>query len=133
MTLGFAATSEHIPAAAFDLFLYGATSEEGRRLALRTVTRPDETVDVELSLEERVRTLGKEPEDSLVYGDPAAPPMALSSNRLTADGEGWAVDGAVSFEPSWHGACVLGRSDGALLGILLVEDGSARVVGVKRP
>lgn len=108
----------------------GSPLEAGEWLGIMDVEVPGA---VELSLEERVRTLGKEPEDSLVYGDPAAPPMALSSNRLTADGEGWAVDGAVSFEPSWHGACVLGRSDGALLGILLVEDGSARVVGVKRP
>ena len=58
MTSRFAATSERIPGAAFDLFLYGATSEEGRRLALRTATRPDETVDVELSLEELEQLTG---------------------------------------------------------------------------
>ena len=58
MTFGFAATPERIPAAAFDIFLYGATSEEGRRLALRTATRPDETVDVELSLEELEQLTG---------------------------------------------------------------------------
>ena len=34
---------------------------------------------------------------------------------------------AIAFDPSWNGACVLGRSDGALLGILLVDGDGARV------
>ena len=34
---------------------------------------------------------------------------------------------AVPVEDAWHGACVLARGDGMLVGLLLVEDGEARV------
>ena len=40
----------------------------------------------------------------------------------------WRVDPAVSLDETWNGACVLARSDGRLVGILLVEDkGNATV------
>ncbi len=70
-----------------------------------------------------------EPEDCLAVGDPTAPPMPLAAARLTlVDGGGaWAVDPAVSVDESWHGAAVVGRVDGYLVGLLLVEDDVARV------
>ena len=37
------------------------------------------------------------------------------------------MDGAISFDPSWHGAAVLSRRDGRLLGLLLVAEGAAHV------
>lgn len=54
----FAETCGLTPVAAFDLIFYAANSEEGLRLARRTVIRPDETVDVELSLEELEQLTG---------------------------------------------------------------------------
>jgi paraquat-inducible protein B len=71
--------------------------------------------------EDRMRAAG-EPEDCIAVADPKIAPIPLAAPRLTA-GEGcWLVDPAVSVDESWHGACVLSRADGVLVGILLVED-----------
>jgi paraquat-inducible protein B len=67
------------------------------------------------------------PEDCLAVGDPTATPLPLAASRLTAAGDGWAVDPAVSVDESWHGAAVVARKDGYLIGLLLVEKGQARV------
>ena len=58
MTSDFAATSELVPAATFDLWFYAANSEEGQQLAKRIANQPDERVDVELSLEELEQLTG---------------------------------------------------------------------------
>ncbi|MHC4208725.1 MAG: hypothetical protein ACYSWT_03320, partial [Planctomycetota bacterium] len=58
---------------------------------------------------------------------PTASPLPLAASRLTAAAGGWSVDPAVSVDESWHGAAVVARDDGYLLGLLLVEDGEARV------
>jgi hypothetical protein len=67
------------------------------------------------------------PEDCVAVADPTAAPMPLAASRLTDEGEHWAVDPAVPFDASWHGACVVSRVDGYLLGMLLIEDDEARV------
>ena len=69
----------------------------------------------------RVR-VAAEPEDCIAVADPKAAPIPLAAPRLTAEEGRWLVDSAVSVDDSWHGACVLSRRDGALVGILLVED-----------
>ena len=58
MTSDFAAPSELVPAATFDLWFYAANSEEGQQLAKRIANQPDERVDVELSLEELEQLTG---------------------------------------------------------------------------
>ena len=70
-----------------------------------------------------------EPEECLAIGDPTAPPIPLAVARLTpADGAAaWDVDPAVPLDESWHGAAVVARVDGYLVGVLLVEDDVARV------
>ena len=73
----------------------------------------------------RVRTLSEQ-EDLLLVTDPALPPMALSAARLTGNLE---LDPTLSLGDSWHGAAVVARKDGMLVGILLVEDG-ARIAPV---
>ncbi len=69
------------------------------------------------------------PEECLAIGDPTARPIPLAVARLTpADGGGaWDVDPAVPLDESWHGAAVVARVDGYLVGVLLVEDDAARV------
>ena len=62
------------------------------------------------------------PEDCLVIGDPTADPVPLSEARLTPLRGVWQIDTAVPLDGTWHGACVLSRSDGALVGILIVVD-----------
>ena len=70
---------------------------------------------------------GGPPEDCLAVGDPTAPPLPLAAARLTAAADGWDVDPSVSLDESWHGAAVVGRADGRLVGLLLVNDGTGRV------
>jgi hypothetical protein len=67
------------------------------------------------------------PEDCLAVADPTATPLPLAASRLEVVDGGWSVDPAVSVDESWHGAAVVARADGFLLGLLLVEDGEARV------
>jgi paraquat-inducible protein B len=72
-------------------------------------------------------------EDCLAVADPAAAPLPLAASRLNRSGEGWLVDPAISVEEAWHGACVLARDDGRLVGLLLIEDDAVRVVPVPNP
>ncbi len=95
---------------------------------------------------DRVRAM-EAPEDCLVVSDPGAAPMALSASRLFAANDGeedteanaevnaWRVDAAISFDETWHGAVVLTREDGQLVGLLRVRRGRGTilpVVGVLR-
>jgi hypothetical protein len=73
------------------------------------------------------RRAAETPEDCLAVADPTATPLPLAASRLEVTGGGWSVDPAVSVDESWHGAAVVARADGFLLGLLLVEDGEARV------
>jgi len=65
-------------------------------------------------------------EDCLIVGDPALP-MALATNRLTISNEGWKVDGALALDELWHGAGVVARVDGSLIGVLLFSDGEVDI------
>jgi hypothetical protein len=62
------------------------------------------------------------PQECLVVGDPLSPPVPLAAARMRDEGGWWSIDSSVSFDRDWHGAAVLARSDGALVGILLVDD-----------
>ncbi|MCB9850704.1 MAG: MCE family protein [Phycisphaerales bacterium] len=75
----------------------------------------------------KLQRVPEEPEDCIVVGDRAIAPIPLAAGRLTpVDGQ-WKVDPAVPFDASWHGACVLARSDGNLIGLLLITKEEARV------
>ena len=62
-------------------------------------------------------------EDLLVLGDPAAAPIALAAPRLDPEGSVLLVDPAIVFENDWHGAAVVSRKDGKIVGVLLVGKG----------
>jgi hypothetical protein len=69
-----------------------------------------------------------EPEDCLVVADQAATPLPLAAARLTPEEGVWIVDQAVSVDTGWHGAAVVARADGRVVGLMLVgEDQAARV------
>ncbi len=68
-----------------------------------------------------------EPEDCVIFTANTTDPMPLAAVRLSAVDGSWQIDRAMSFEPSWHGAAVISRNDGALVGLLLVEDGVGSV------
>ncbi len=67
------------------------------------------------------------PEDCLVFADPASKPLPLAASRLTEDGGKWRIDSALGLDEVWHGAPVVARADGMLVGLLLVEDDTAHV------
>jgi paraquat-inducible protein B len=78
----------------------------------------------------RVRPLTKA-EELLVFADPSGIPSALASGRIELGADGLArVDGSVRHMGARHGAPVLARSDGTLVGLLLVDDEGARVAPI---
>jgi hypothetical protein len=62
-----------------------------------------------------------QPEECLAVVDSASPALALSAARLFPEAGAWRIDSAVPVDESWHGACVLARRDGLLLGMILVD------------
>jgi len=84
---------------------------------------------------DRVRDLeskdGEATEDVLVWLEPNASPRALAAARLEPAENGWSIDPAIGFGEDWHGAAVLSRTDGKLVGILLVGEGSATVAELR--
>lgn len=73
-----------------------------------------------------------QPEDCLIVGDAAGGTIPLATSKLAVDEEGWRIDPSIPLDESWHGACVLARSDGALVGLVLVEKNRSRVALVPR-
>jgi hypothetical protein len=67
------------------------------------------------------------PEDCLVFGDAARAPVALAGLEV---GEGGEFSGALTLDERWHGAPVVARADGALVGLLIVRDGIATIASV---
>lgn len=69
-----------------------------------------------------------EPESCLVFGDPIAGARAIDAARLESGADAvWLLEDAGAFGDDWHGAAVIARSDGLLIGILLVDDAGARI------
>jgi hypothetical protein len=60
-------------------------------------------------------------------GDPTAAPLPVAAGRFSGSDGSWAVDQAVPIDETWHGAAVVARADGFLVGLLLVDDGRGRV------
>ena len=74
----------------------------------------------------------REPESVLVFGDPGQGPRALDASRLTrltdeGQPKAWNVTDGGGFSRDWHGAAVVGREDGMLVGVLIVEGSDLRV------
>jgi len=78
---------------------------------------------------DRTRRLSKA-EECLIFTDPSSPPTPLAAARLVQTDTYWAVEPAVSFYDTQHGAAVASREDGAVIGILLVDDGHGRIAPV---
>lgn len=79
---------------------------------------------------DRIRSL-EVAEDVLILAEPGDAPTALAAARLEAPPEGerrWRIGAAVSFDESWHGAAVLARSDGRLVGLLAVDEGRGTIL-----
>lgn len=74
-----------------------------------------------------LRRAAEQPVDCLAVGDPAAMPLPLAAARLTPEEHAWRIDPAISVDETWHGASVLARSDGRLVGVVLIGNDGAVV------
>jgi len=75
---------------------------------------------------ERMRA-AEQPEDCVIFPGSTSSPLPLAATRLIEADGSWQIDRAMSFDQSWHGAAVISRQDGALVGLLLVTDGIGSV------
>ncbi|MFT5290513.1 MAG: paraquat-inducible protein B [Planctomycetota bacterium] len=96
--------------------LFGAAvREQGGLSALQL---PSDLMDDLVHVQARQVT---EPEACLVLGASDMPPIALDPSRLLVSDGVWLVDKGLQIDPNRNGAPVLARSDGKLLGILIVD------------
>ena len=66
-------------------------------------------------------------QDCIAIADPAIDPIPLAASRLTADAGLWRVDRGIAFDDTWHGATVVSRESGHVVGMLLIERGEGMV------
>lgn len=64
------------------------------------------------------------PEDCVLVSGTES--LTVAESRLHA-GQEWMVDPSVPLTPEWHGAGVISRADGALLGLVIWRDGTAMI------
>lgn len=85
-------------------------------IALRQMTIGDAEWDADR------RRIPDGAEDALIVADPSSTPRPLAASRITDRGDHWTIDAAVSLDEAWHGAAVVARSDGLLLGVIVIDE-----------
>lgn len=70
------------------------------------------------------------PEDCLIVADPTVEAAPIAAARMSLDPSGWRIGLDETLDEAWHGAAVLARIDGALIGMLLIDDGAGLIVPV---
>jgi hypothetical protein len=77
------------------------------------------------------------PEDSLIVTAPATPARYVAASSYESSADQWRIvaDGApaLAFTQDWNGAPVVAISDGAVIGVLVVNDGVASVAPLRDP
>lgn len=73
------------------------------------------------------------PEDLLVVRAGGRDPSGIDATRLRSTGAGMEVDDRIPFDESWHGAVLMARRDGAIVGMLRLVDGKRRARIVPLP
>ena len=61
----------------------------------------------------------------MVVGDPLGRQVPVAASRLTRNQDTWQVDPVISLDDSWHGATVVSRKNGTVIGVLCVADGKS--------
>ncbi len=85
-------------------------------------------LDVQVKPEHWPRQRRRRPtevEDCVAIADPTSSPLPLAAARLQAGEHTWTVDPVVSIDEVWHGAVVLSRADGKMIGVILVASDAA--------
>lgn len=72
-----------------------------------------------------------EAEDCVIIGDPSAPPLPVAASRLQRDESRWRIDPAVAVDQAWHGASVVSRESGLVVGMVIVQEENAFVAPIK--
>ena len=73
----------------------------------------------------------EEAEDLLLFTDSPARPTPLASPRVRPLGQGaWSIDPAISLPPDMQGAAAVSRVDGAVVGLVVMDQERARIVPV---
>lgn len=71
------------------------------------------------------------PEDLIVVRDSGRDPIGIDASRLRMEGDRSLVDERIPLTEDWHGSLAMARSDGAIVGVLLVTgDGKAEIVPI---
>jgi hypothetical protein len=81
---------------------------------------------------DRIRQADKA-EDCLIFTDGTTPPMPVDSSRIRVGQQNLVIDGGMSFDRNLHGAAVVARKDGMLIGVLMVTKGRGTILPVKLP
>ncbi|MCP4695365.1 MAG: MCE family protein [Gammaproteobacteria bacterium] len=68
------------------------------------------------------------PEDTLIGTDFSNKVRSVTADHYRLEENHWQIDPALRFDAQWHGACVVAAKDGALLGIVAVTEGQAKVM-----
>ncbi len=69
-------------------------------------------------------------EHCLILTGSSDPPIPVDAINLQRSGDRWRINPAIGFEASSHGAAVLSRRTGGLVGFLVVEAGGGQIVPV---
>jgi len=68
------------------------------------------------------------PEDTWLISGPETPPRFVTAQRYQTQDSVWRIDPAITFDPDWNGACVVGKGDGAVLGFLRVAQEEGQLI-----
>ncbi len=98
------------------------------RLAVLAVETVGPDMDPAWTLE-RIR-VPEESEDALIVGDHQAVVMPLTMSRSAETEDAWLVDPSMPLDSSWHGASIVSRRDGFLVGVLLFAEERGEIVAV---
>ena len=72
-------------------------------------------------------TTPTEPVPCIAVADPELAPLALDAPHLSPTDAGWAIADSLPIDDFWHGAAVVTRESGHLVGVLLIGEDEARV------
>lgn len=68
------------------------------------------------------------PEHCFLVWDNSLLPIAIDASRFYQADTKWFIDEILPISPDWHGACLISREDGHIMGMTIYNDGRARVV-----
>ena len=108
-----------------DVPLLESTIERHGRLA---ILRGDDVARLDLPWLSLTRLrAAAAPEDCAIIGDPQSAALPISAGRMSVETREdeivWAIDPSTALDESWHGAAVVSRQDGAIIGITVIEKG----------